>query len=123
MSTLHLSGTLQDMSFCCVTAAVAPLEIWEVLLDNSTIKFFKPLILEPVLIQQEPGEEKCWLVEVPELMISTFGDKHSIILNGVLSDIRDAWNHIVSLSDNRLSQSGKKIKQSYLAIAEEVFDE
>ena len=108
------------MSLATKTNLLAPFEIWEVMLDNSTIKFFEPLLLKPVPISHDV---EYWLVEVPELMISTFGDEYRQIRNGVLSDIRDAWKHIVSLPDNRLSQRGKKVKQSYLAIAEEVSDE
>ena len=105
---------------------LAPFEIWEVMLDNSTIKFFEPLILKPVSIPRDSddlGDEEYWLVEVPDLMISTFGNEYSKVHSGVLSDIRDAWKHIVSLPDASLSQNGKRIKQNYLAIAEEVFDE
>jgi hypothetical protein len=101
----------------------APFEIWEVMLDNSTIKFFEPLILNLKLIPSDPNEREYCLVEVPELMISTLGEERREIQSGVLSDIRDAWKHIVSLPDDRLSQSGKRVKQNYLAIAEEVFDE
>ena len=118
MSTLPLAE--DRMSLATVTDLLAPFEIWEVMLDHSTIKFFEPLLLKPVPI---PHDEKHWLVEVPELMISTFGDERHGVRSGILSDIRDAWKHIVSLPDDRLSQRGKKIKQSYLAIAEEVFDE
>ena len=102
------------------TDLLAPFEIWEVMLDNSTIKFFEPLVLKPVQIS---GDEEFWLVEVPELMISTFGNERRSIQNGIFSDIRDAWTHIVSLPDDRLSPRGKKVKQNYLAIAEELFDE
>ena len=108
------------------TALLAPFEIWEVILDNSTIKFFEPLILTPTKMPHdpdEPGNVEYWEVEAPELMISTFGTDHEKIQNGILSDIRDAWKHIVTLSDSNLSPNGKKIKQNYLAIAEEVFDE
>ena len=118
MSTLHLAE--DRMSLATKTDLLAPFEIWEVVLDNSTIKFFEPLILQPVRISRD---EEYWLVEVPELMISTFGDERRSVQSGVLSDIRDAWKHIVSLPDDRLSQNGKKVKQSYLAIAEEMFDE
>jgi len=112
MSTLHRPDVQTDL--------LAPFEIWEVRLDQSTIKFFEPLVVQPVQIADN---EEYWLVDVPELMISTLGDEHRKIQNGVLSDIRDAWKHIVSLPDDRLSQNGKRIKQHYLAIAEEVCDE
>jgi len=105
---------------------LAPFEIWEVMLDDSTIKFFEPLVLTPARMPHdpdEPGDVEYWEVEMPELMISTFGTDYEKIHNGILSDIRDAWKHIVAIPDNRLSQNGKKIKQNYLAIAEEIFDE
>ena len=112
------------MSLATKNKLLAPFEIWEVMLDNSTIKFFEPLLLKPVLIPNDASDDgEYWLVEVPELIISTFGTEHRSIQNGILSDIRDAWKHIVSLPDDRLSQNGKKVKQSYLAIAEEMFDE
>jgi len=106
------------------TTLLTPFEIWEVMLDNSTIKFFQPLVIRPkVLPPEEPGDQTYWLVDVPELMISTFGNEYHTIRNGVLSDIRDAWKYIVSMPDDGLSQNGKKIKEKYLSIAEEVFDE
>jgi hypothetical protein len=113
------------MSHATKIDILAPFEIWEVMLDNSTIKFFKPLILNPVRVSPDPDEpdnEEYWIVEVPELMISTFGHEYHSIWSGVLSDIRDAWKHIVSLPDDSLSPNGKKIKQRYLALAEEVLD-
>ena len=106
------------------TELLVPFEIWEVMLDNSTIKFFKPLIVQPeILPPKEPGDRTYWLVEVPELMISTCGEEYHTIRSGVLSDIRDAWQHIVSLPDDDLSQNGRKVKRNYLALAEEMLDE
>ena len=106
------------------TAVLAPFEIWEAMLDNSTIKFFEPLIVKPkVLPPEEPDDATYWLVEVPELMISTSGDEYHTIRNGVLSDIRDAWKHIVCIPDDDLSPNGRKVKRNYLAIAEEICDE
>ena len=106
------------------TAVHAPFEIWEAMLDNSTIRFFKPLIVQPkILPEEEPGDQTYWLVEIPELMISTFGNDYYAIRSGVLSDIRDAWQHIVSIPDDDLSPNGRKVKRNYLAIAEEVLDE
>ena len=108
------------------TTMLAPFEIWEVMLDDSTIKFFEPLILTPTKMPHdpdEPGDAEYWEVEVPELMISTFGTDHEKIQNGILSDIRDAWKNIVAIPNGNLSPNGKKIKQNYLAIAEEIIDE
>ena len=108
---------------------LAPFEIWEVLLDNTTIKFHEPLMLQPVPLPDDPeepsrpGENRYWLVECPELDISTCGEDRREMHNGILSDIRDAWKHIVSIPDDKISPRGKKIKEAYLAIAEEVMDE
>ena len=113
------------MSQMSETTVLAPFEIWEVMLDNSTIKFFEPLVLTPTRMPHdpdEPGNGEYWEVDVPELMISTFDDDHRKILNGVLSDIRDAWKHIVTLPDDLLSPNGKQIKRRYLALAAEVTD-
>jgi len=35
---------------------LAPVEIWEVLLDESTIKFHQPLVLTPTWLPDDPEE-------------------------------------------------------------------
>lgn len=114
------------MSQITKTDLLAPFEVWEVMLDNSTIKFFKPLVLKPERLPHDPddlGNEEYWIIDVPELMISTVGTERQKIQSGVLSDIRDSWKYVVALSDDCLSPRGRKIKQNYLALAEEIFDE
>jgi len=118
--------TIRVMSLTIETDTLAPFEIWQVMLDHSTIKFFEPLILKPKRIPCDPDDvcgEEYWEVDEPELMISTYGGDWHQIQSGVRSDIRDAWRHIVALPDGLLTPNGKKIKQRCLALAEEVFDE
>jgi len=105
---------------------LAPFEIWEVMLDDSTIKFYEPLILKPVPLPDDPeepsqpGENNYLLVECPELNISTAADNRDDLLEFVHSDIRFAWRRIVRTETKRLDQKARAIKNHYLALAEEV---
>ena len=107
---------------------LAPIEIWEVPLDDRTaIKFNEPLILKPTPVPEdpeepsEPGETKYLLVEYPELNISTFADNRDDLLEFVKSDIRFAWRHIVQVSPAELDREMSQIKSNYLCLAEEVY--
>ena len=105
---------------------LAPFEIWEVLLDDSTIKFHEPLVLEPVPLPDDPeepckpGENNYLLVECPELNISTAADNRDDLLEFVHSDIRFAWRRIVRADEKRLDPKSRIIKKCYLALAEEI---
>ncbi len=98
---------------------LAPFEIWEGMLDNSTIKFHKPLVLTPrILPPEEPGDKIYWVVEVPELNISVHADNMDDLWEFVRSDIRFIWRHIVLAPPSTLSRAATKIKTNWLEIAE-----
>ena len=103
-------------------------EIWEVMLENSTIKFYEPLILQPVLLPDDPeepsppGKNNYMLVECPDLNISTFADTREDLLEFIHSDIRFAWRRIVQVDSARLDLQSLQIKRNYLALAEEIHE-
>ncbi len=103
---------------------LAPLEIWEVLLDDRAIKFHTSLVLKPVPLPPEESDGKTYLsIDVPELNISAHADNREDLLEFVHSDIRFAWRRCVEPeSDESLSSAAQKraaiIRDNYLAIAE-----
>lgn len=103
------------------TTLLAPLEIWEVLLDNSTIKFFQPLVVQPKMLPPEDRDDSTyWTVEVPELGLAAYGINHENLSDCVHSCIRMAWKEYVCEDDSKLAPLAKSYKDAYLAIAEEV---
>ncbi len=103
------------------TDLLAPFEIWEVLLDNSTIKFHKPLVIRPdILPPEEPGDPIYWTADVPDLDISAVGISLEELGSCVRSDIRMTWKRIVQKGDNELTPEDQATKQRLLDIAEEV---
>ena len=105
------------MSQMSETVVLAPFEIWEVMLDNSTIKFHKPLILTPKKIS---ADENFWVVEEPELGLSAFGNDCESLWDCVQSCIRMQWKEYVCEDNGNLLPLAKKYKDAYLAIAGEV---
>jgi len=100
---------------------LAPFEIWEVLLDNTTIKFHEPLILKPeILPPEEPGDPAYWTVDFPDLDISAVAVDRSELLSCVRSDIRMIWGNCVCKDDASLTPKNRTVKQRFLAIAEEI---
>ena len=102
---------------------LAPFEIWEVLLDNATIKFHAPLVLQPEWLPDdpdEPSEQKYLCVERPDLNISVFADNRDDLYEFVHSEIRFIWEHFVQADDSQLNRDTKAIKQVYLKLAEVV---
>ena len=105
------------------TEQLAPFEIWEVLYGDRTIKFFKPLVLVPSWMPDDPDEpcENEYLqIIYPELAIDVYGENRDELLDAVHSDIRLNWKHFVQVPDDRLIPATKKIQQNYLAVAEVV---
>lgn len=101
------------------TAVLAPFEIWTVMLDDSTIKFFKPFIVQPeILPPEEPGDRTYLTIDVPELNISVHADNREDLWKFLLSDIRFVWKRIVLCADNTLSRAATKIKRNWLTVAE-----
>jgi hypothetical protein len=106
------------------TTLLAPFEIWEVMLNDSTIKFHKPLMVQPeVLLPEEPGDPSYWTVDVPELDLSAVGVSLDELGSCVRSDIRMTWKRIVQRGDNDLTPSEQAVRRRFLEIAEEVRDE
>ncbi|MGL6227379.1 MAG: hypothetical protein ACRC10_12235 [Thermoguttaceae bacterium] len=103
---------------------LAPFEIWEVPLDRATIKFHRPLVLEVMLLPDDPEEpdpNEYYSVQCPELNISTWADNREDLFDFILSDIRFAWKQIVRAPESP-DRKTRQIKNNYLAIAEEVDD-
>ncbi len=106
-------------------ADLAPFEIREVMLDNSTIRFREPLVLTPEWLPDDPNdpdENEYLTVKVPELNISAVGSDIEELVDCVQSCINFGWRHYVQPDDSQLNYQIREIKRNYLAIAEEVFD-
>ena len=100
---------------------LAPFEIWEVMLDDATIKFYAPLILKPkILLPDDPGDTTYLVIEVPELGLSAFGIDREDLWDCVQSCIRMVWKEYVREDDQNLMPLAKSYKDAYLNIAEEV---
>jgi hypothetical protein len=103
------------------STSLAPFEIWEVLLDNATIKFHQPLVLTPTLMPddpEEPDDEEYLQVICPELGVDVYAENRDDLLEFVYSDIRFVWNHYVLKDDEQLCPKTRVIKKNHLAIAE-----
>jgi len=85
------------------TDLLAPVEIWEVLLDSSTIKFHQPIAILPTILDQgTPGE--CYYAEYPHLDISAVGVDPEELAGCLRSDIRMIWKRVVQKPDSELTQ-------------------
>jgi len=124
--TLEFFHFVLSMSVATLTDILAPFEIWEVPLGYSTIKFFRPLVLTPVPLPDDPeepskpGENDYVLIERPDLNISVFANTRDDLEEIVLSNIRLNWTEYVCEKDQKLAPRAKSIKEAYLAIAEVV---
>jgi hypothetical protein len=101
------------------TTLLAPFEIWEVMLDNSTIKFFKPLIVQPTILDRGTSGE-CYSAEYPELDLSAVGVSLDELMSCFRSDIRITWKRVVQKKDTELAPNARTIKRRFLECAEEV---
>lgn len=101
--------------------SLVPLEVWEVTLDNQTIKFSdRPLVLSPTWMPNDPDEEdenEYMEVEVPELAISSYGIDIEQLRSAIHSDIRFAWKHYVLADDSQLTPDALEVKNNYLKIS------
>ncbi len=100
---------------------LAPFEIWEVMLDNSTIKFHEPLVLTPRILDRGTPSE-CFYAEQPALDIFAVGIDWEELASCLRSDIRMTWKRIVRKHDNALTPDDRVTKRRWLEIAEEVND-
>ncbi|MGL6225028.1 MAG: hypothetical protein ACRC10_00185 [Thermoguttaceae bacterium] len=104
-----------------VTDTLIPLEIWEVDLEETTIKFFEPLVLQPIpLLPEEPGDRTYLTVEYPELDLAAVALNHTELLSCLRSDIRLTWKRVMYQPESDLSAFDRTIKVRFLEIAEEV---
>lgn len=102
-------------------AQLVPFEIWEVPLDNATIKFRKPLVLTPQILDRgTPGE--CLFAENTDLDLSAVGVDREELLSCLRSDIRMTWKRIAQKHDNELIPEDRELKHRLLEAAEEVND-
>ena len=100
---------------------LAPIEIWEVMLDNRTIKFHQPLVIQPEILPPESEKDRIYFaVDIPDLNISVHADNREDLFEFVHSDIRFVWKRIVELPDAELDAQSLTIKSNYHAIAEAV---
>ena len=98
-------------------------EIWEVMLDNSTIKFHKPLVLVPTRMPHdpdEPGDVEYWEVIRDDLGIDVYAKTHDDLMEALHSNIRMNWKHYVLAPDDRISSGARAIKLALLDVAEVV---
>ena len=109
------------MSLTIEPALLAPLEIWEVPLDDSTIKFNKPLVVNPTIFDRGTPEE-CFYAECHELDISAVRVDLDELSSCLRSDIRMTWKRVVQKQNNKLTAKELATKQRFLEIAEEVCD-
>jgi predicted RNase H-like HicB family nuclease len=115
MSELAGNSTLS------VADSQTPLEIWEVTLDDSTIKFFKPLFILPTVLDADTTEE-CYFAECPEIGVSAVGVDIDELISCLHSDIRIMWKRIVRKPDNELLPADRTIKRRFLELAWETND-
>jgi len=111
------------MSLTIEPAALAPFEIWEVPLDDSTIKFHEPLILTPAWMPSDPDEpddNEYLQVVCPELEIDVCAESREDLLEWIRSDIFMNWKHFVSKEDSELNRQTLSLKRKYLSLAEVV---
>ena len=104
---------------------LAPFEIWEVPLGETSIKFHKPLVLQPEWLPDDPDdpdENEYLAVKYPDLDLSSWGQNRRELWNCIRGDIREVWGCFVRIPDDQLSQEGLRIKNAWLSIAEEVSD-
>lgn len=103
---------------------LAPFEIWEISLNHgASIKFHRPLVLQPRWMPVDPDEQECekyLQIEYPDLGISAWGQTRKELWNSVRDDIFIVWTEWVRRDDEQLSARTQKIKNNYLSIAEEV---
>ena len=104
-------------------AVLPPFEIWGVMLDNATIKFFEPLIIQPTILLPEEADDPVYCTaDVPELDLSAVGISFEELESCIRSDIRMTWKRIVRKPDSELTPDDRIIKKRWLKIAEEYSD-
>ena len=115
-------STLTSTDYVFEIAPHATFEIWEVPLDDdSVIRFFEPLVLQPERMPpdpDEPSDEEWWIVDMPELNLSSYGRTMQELWECVHGCVRFNWRTFVCEDDSRLAPCTKAIKEAYLDVAE-----
>ena len=118
-------STLTATDYVFEIAPQANFEIWEVPLDDDrVIRFFEPLVLTPEPMPpdpDEPSEKEYWIVDMPELNLSSYGDTIQELWECVHGCIRFNWRTFVCEDDSQLAPCAKRIKEAYLDAAEVVY--
>ena len=107
----------------CIADAVqlVPFEIWSVMLDDKTIRFFEPLIIKPRILDRGTPAE-CFCAECAELDLFAVGVDLDELLSCLRSDIRMTWKRVVQKHTNALTADERRVKQRWLNIAEVIND-
>jgi hypothetical protein len=113
---------LAGISTSSVTESQTPLEIWEVLLDSSTIKFNVPLLISPTILDKGTSEE-CYFAELPEIGISAVGVDIDELRSCLHSDIRMTWKRVFRKPISKLTPKDAAIRQRLLELTEEINNE
>jgi len=120
MATLMRDAVVER--FASAREQLAPFEIWEVPYnDEATIKFFKPLVLVPTWMPDdpdEPSENEYLQIIRPDINVDVWAETRDELLEVVLSEICFVWEHIVLREDGELDAESKRIKKEHLTIAE-----
>jgi len=102
-----------------VQSVAEGVEIWEVMLDNSTIKFNDRFVI-PCTVLDKGTAEECLFAEFPEVGVSAVGVDFEELRSCLHSDIRMTWKRVFQTPDNKLTLEDKAIKQRFLELAEEI---
>ena len=94
-------------------------EIWEVILDDVSIKFNERISI-PITVLDKGTEEECLFAEYPEIGVSAVGIDFEELRSCLHSDIRLMWKRVFQRPDGELSLKDKAIKQRFLELAEEI---
>ena len=115
-------STLPSLDYVFEVDPNASFEIWEVPLDDgSVIKFYEPLVLQPKRMPpdpDEPSDEEYWIVDMPKLNLSSYGQTIQELWECVHGCIRFNWRIYVCEDDSHLAPLAKSIKKAYLEVAE-----
>ncbi|MGL4944207.1 MAG: hypothetical protein ACRC46_13580 [Thermoguttaceae bacterium] len=102
-------------------AALATIEVWEVMLDTATIKFFAPLRVVPHVVPPEDATDTPLLVvEIPELGVVAHGTTYDDVRECLHSCIRVGWREYAEEDTKNLSPLAQGYRNNYLAMAETV---
>ena len=112
-------ATLVEKSGLLTANGQSLLEIWDVSLGNSTIKFHEPFFV-PYTVLEKGTAEECFFAEFQEVGISAVGVDIEELRSCLHSDIRMTWERVFRKSVSELTQKDKAIKQRFLEFVQEI---